>query len=167
MSDHPVTNVLVLCTHNSARSVLGEALFNRLGEGRIRAWSAGSQPRGAVNPLTLAVLRAKGYDTAFARSQSWDEFAAPGAPPIDLVITVCDSAAAETCPVWPGGPLQVHWGIPDPSAATGSEAERLAAFETAYARMEARVRAFLALDLAGLDAAARRARIAAIGELPL
>ncbi len=133
MSTHPATqHVLILCTHNSARSVLAEAMLNtwalRLGA-PVQAHSAGSAPSGRINPLALQVLQAAGAQTQNLRSKSWDEFALPGAPPLGLVITVCDSAAKETCPYWPGAPVQVHWGYPDPSQATGDEASRLQAFE--------------------------------------
>ncbi|MEM7410260.1 MAG: arsenate reductase ArsC [Myxococcota bacterium] len=139
-------NVLFLCTGNSARSVLAECLLRRLGEpDGIASYSAGSHPKDAPHPQTLALLEAKGYDTSDLRSKSWDEFAAEGAPPIDLVITVCDSARDETCPIWPHGPIATHWGIPDPAAAQGSEAEIARAFEAAYAAMERRIERFLAL----------------------
>jgi len=139
-------NILVLCTGNSARSILGEALLNKLGAGLgLRAFSAGSRPAGRVNPAALALLREKGFDVSGFRSKSWEEFAAPDAPRMDLVITVCDSAAKETCPVWPGAPLSVHWGIPDPAAVSGDAQEVRAAFEDAYRRLERRIKAFLAL----------------------
>ena len=139
-------NILVLCTGNSARSILGEALLNKLGAGLgLRAFSAGSRPAGQVNPAALALLREKGFDVSGFRSRSWEEFAAPDAPRMDLVITVCDSAAKETCPVWPGAPLRAHWGIPDPAAVPGDAQEVRAAFEAAYRRLERRTRAFLAL----------------------
>lgn len=138
------TRVLVLCTGNSARSILAEALINHLGAGRFQAWSAGSQPVGRVNPLALEVLAAHGVPVGEVRSKSWDEFAAPGAPELDLVITVCDSAAAEACPLWPGTPRQLHWSTPDPAAASGSPEQRRAAFEAAYAQLETRVRALVA-----------------------
>ncbi|EPY02188.1 arsenate reductase ArsC [Magnetospirillum fulvum] len=146
-----VTNVLVLCTGNSARSVLAEVLINALGEGRWRAFSAGSHPTGAVNPLTLAVLAEKGHAVEGLRSKSWDEFALPSAPKMDLVITVCDAAAGEMCPIWPGHPAKLHVGFPDPAAATGSEAERLDRFRDVYGQIEAKVRRLIALgaDRAG------------------
>lgn len=141
-----VFNVLVLCTGNSARSILGEALFNHLGRGRIRAFSAGSQPSGTVNPVTLETLEKHGVPLPEARSKSWDEFAAPGAPALDFIFTVCASAAGEACPVWPGHPATAHWGIADPAHVEPLEARR-AAFETAYAELEKRIAAFLQLPL--------------------
>ncbi len=145
-------HVLVLCTGNSARSILGEALFNHLGAGRVRAFSAGSQPTGRVNPVALETLTAHGVPLPEARSKSWDEFAAPGAPALDLIVTVCASAAGEACPVWPGGPVTAHWGIADPAHVEPLAARR-AAFETAYGQLEQRVRALLALPLETMGAA--------------
>jgi protein-tyrosine-phosphatase len=156
-------NVLFLCTGNSARSILAEAILNRLGAGRIHAFSAGSQPKGAVHPLALELLNEVGLSTAALRSKSWDEYAAPGAPPIDFVFTVCDSAAAETCPVWPGKPAIAHWGIPDPAAVTGPESERRRAFQAAYQALEARIKRFVALPLASLEPQALKAALAEIG----
>lgn len=138
-------NVLILCTGNSARSIMAEGLLNARGGGRYRAFSAGSKPSGRPHPLALAQLEAAGIDTGFARSKSWDEFAAPGAPRLDLVVTVCDSAAAETCPYWPGAPMRAHWGLPDPAAVTGEGAE--AAFAQAFAVLDRRMTALAALDL--------------------
>lgn len=144
--------VLVLCTGNSARSILGEALFNHLGGGRIRAFSAGSQPTGTVNPLALETLASHGVPLPEARSKSWDEFAAPGAPAIDYIFTVCASAAGETCPIWPGHPTTAHWGIADP-AHVEPLAARQAAFERAYQLLRQRVEAFLQLPLETMSAA--------------
>lgn len=144
-------NVLVLCTGNSARSILGEALFNHLGAGRIRAFSAGSQPSGKVNPVALETLEKHGIPLPEARSKSWDEFAAPGAPQLDFIFTVCASAAGEACPVWPGHPATAHWGIPDPAHVEPMEARR-AAFEIAYRQLHARIEAFLALPLETMSA---------------
>lgn len=135
--------ILVLCTGNSARSILGEALFARLGEGMVHAFSAGSKPVGAVNPAALTLLAAKGYDTSDFRSKSWDEFSGDGAPAIDAVVTVCANAAGETCPVWPGAPVTVHWGFPDP-AHIEDEAEKAAAFEAVYAGLEGLVAGLIA-----------------------
>lgn len=140
-----VVNVLVLCTGNSARSVLGEALINHLGGGKWRAFSAGSNPTGKVNPFSLEVLAEKGLPAEGYRSKSWDEFALPGAPKMDLVITVCDNAAGEVCPVWPGHPAKVHMGFPDPAAAEGTHEERLAEFRKVYAMIEAKVRRLIEL----------------------
>ncbi|MFN4020826.1 MAG: arsenate reductase ArsC [Erythrobacter sp.] len=164
MTDTPFT-VLVLCTGNSARSILGEALFNHLGEGRVRAFSAGSKPKGAPHPGASRLLARRGLDTASLRSKSWNEFTAPGAPPIDLAITVCGNAAGEACPVFPGSPLKAHWGLPDPADVTGSEAEIDAAFEETWRLLEMRVRAFLALDREALDARALQAALAQIGAM--
>lgn len=144
-------NVLVLCTGNSARSILGEALFNHLGVGRVRAYSAGSQPSGRVNPVALETLEKHGVPLpSDVRSKSWDEFAAPGAPQIDYIFTVCASAAGETCPIWPGHPMTAHWGIADPAHIEPMEARR-EAFEVAYQALEKRIKAFLALDLATMS----------------
>ncbi|MGQ0611744.1 MAG: arsenate reductase ArsC [Paracoccaceae bacterium] len=158
--------ILILCTGNSARSILAEAAFNLLGQGRVRAFSAGSRPTGQPHPLALALLAGKGIDTGFARSKSWDEFAGPQAPRMDLVITVCDSAAAETCPFWPGAPVRAHWGLPDPAAVTGAEAARAGAFARTWAAMERRVRALLDLPFETLDAPALKAHLDAIGAAP-
>jgi arsenate reductase (thioredoxin) len=152
-------NVLFLCTGNSARSVLAECLANRLGGGRLRAWSAGSQPRGEVHPLTREVLRENGHDTSDLRSKSWDEFARPGAPRFDVIVTVCDQAAGETCPIWPGHPVQAHWSIEDPAAARGGRHERLRAFERAYRELEGRIAALARLPLTSLDREALRSRV--------
>ena len=161
----PAFTVLVLCTGNSARSILGEALFNHLGEGRVRAFSAGSRPKGVPHPGALRLLGRRGIDVAAFRSKSWDEFTAPGAPPIDLAITVCGNAAGEACPVFLGSPLKAHWGLPDPADATGSEAEVDAAFEETWRLLEMRVRAFLALDREAMDARALQAALAEIGAM--
>lgn len=141
-----IFNVLVLCTGNSARSILGEALFNHLGEGRIRAFSAGSQPTGKVNPMALETLERHDLPLPEARSKGWDEFAAPGAPRLDFIFTVCASAAGEPCPVWPGHPTTAHWGIADPAHVEPLAARR-AAFEAAYAELEKRIAAFLKMPL--------------------
>src|SRR5437868_12462678 len=125
-------NVLFLCTGNSARSIIAEAILNKVGGGRFRAWSAGSQPKGDVNPHTLTLLRGLGYDVTGFRSKSWSEFAKPGAPEFDFIFTVCDNAAGEACPVWPGKPMTAHWGIPDPAEATGTQAQIAQAFSDAY-----------------------------------
>ena len=156
-------NVLFLCTGNSARSIMAESLLAGLGKGRFRAFSAGSRPAGAPNPLALDLLRRHGLPTGDLRSKSWDEFARPGAPAIDLIFTVCDAAAAEPCPVWPGRPATAHWGFPDPAAAQGTEAERRAAFASVFAGLRARIEAFLALPVESLPSAELKARLAAFG----
>lgn len=140
-------NVLFLCTGNSARSLLAEAILNVRGAGRTRAYSAGSHPRGHVHPLALEVLRSCEMDASGLRSKSWDEFAADTAPHMDVVITVCEQAAAEPCPLWPGAPVKVHWGLPDPAALKGSEAERLAAFAATFVALEKRIEMLLSLPL--------------------
>lgn len=156
-------NVLFLCTGNSARSILAEAILNRVGEGRFRAFSAGSQPKGAVNPLSIQLLQNLGYDTAFARSKAWDEFAAPGAPEMDFVFTVCDDAAGESCPVWPGQPMTAHWGVPDPAAVQGSDAEKSIAFAEAYRMLSNRISVFASLPIKALDGMALQKRLDEIG----
>ena len=150
MSDVSPINILILCTGNSARSILGEALFNHLGKGRVRAFSAGSKPAGTVNPVALETLQKHGIPLpAEVRSKSWDEFAAPNAAKLDYIFTVCASAAGEACPIWPGHPTTAHWGIDDPAHVEPLEARR-AAFESAYQALEKRISAFLALDLESL-----------------
>jgi len=158
-------NVLVLCTGNSARSIMAEAILNREGEGRIKAFSAGSRPKGKVNPFAIALLNDLGYDTGYLRSKSWEEFSGPSAPAMDFILTVCDSAAGESCPFWPGHPLVAHWGIPDPDAVKGIDAERRAAFMEAYRRIAARVTAFVNLDIEKLDLSTLKERLSAIGAM--
>lgn len=157
--------VLVLCTGNSARSILGEVLFNRLGGGRVRAFSAGSRPAGAVNPGALRLLRREGEDTAGLRSKSWSEFAGPDAPPIDIVITVCGSAAGEACPVFPGRAVRAHWGLADPAAVTGSEAAVDEAFARTWELLRQRVEAFLALPIGTMSDAELQRELSAIGAM--
>lgn len=157
------SNVLFLCTGNSARSILAEALMNRLGGGRFRAYSAGSMPKGEVNPHALPLVRALGFQDSDFRSKPWDEFAVPGAPSLDFVITVCDNAAGEVCPVWPGQPITAHWGIPDPAAATGTEAEVAVAFREAARLLRNRIELLLALPSAKLDRLSLQARVREIG----
>jgi arsenate reductase len=142
-----VLNVLFLCTGNSARSILAEALIDHWGQGRFRGYSAGSFPKGEVNPLAIKLLTQKGMPTERMRSKSWDEFAVPGAPEMDFVFTVCDQAAGESCPIWPGHPITAHWGVLDPAAAEGDEAMRMVAFRLAYAKLEYRVRSLVDLEL--------------------
>ena len=158
-------NVLILCTANSARSILGEAILNRVAAGRFTAFSAGSHPRGQPNPRALELLSNLGYPTAHLRSKSWDEFAVAGAPKMDLVITVCDSAAGETCPYWPGAPLKAHWGIPDPAGAPGGIEGERAAFRLAHDRLLARMQALVALPVATMQLDELRRRIDEIGAL--
>ncbi len=164
MADRPF-NVLFLCTGNSARSILAEAILNKLGGGSFRAFSAGSQPKGAVNPHTLALLKSLGYDTADLRSKSWSEFARPGAPALDFVFTVCDNAAGESCPIWPGQPMTAHWGVPDPAEAPGTEAEIALAFKDAYRMLHQRIAAFTSLPIRSLDALSLRQRLKKIGRM--
>ena len=157
-------NVLVLCTGNSARSILGEVLFNMLGKGRFKAWSAGSHPAGRVNPGALALLQEQGVSTEGLRSKSWDEFAAPGAPEFDFIFTVCDNAAGEICPVWPGKPTTAHWGIPDPAHVEGDNARR-AAFKKAYDQLARRIQLFMSLPIESLDKLALKEKLAEIGRI--
>jgi arsenate reductase len=156
-------NVLFLCTHNSARSIMAEGILNRLGVGRFRAFSAGSHPSGTVNPHALATLELMRMPVQDARSKSWDEFAAPGAPAIDFVFTVCDSAAAETCPVWPGQPMTAHWGVPDPAAVDGSDEVKRKAFWDAAMALKRRIELMLALPMSSLDTMALQRRLDDIG----
>lgn len=157
-------HVLFLCTGNSVRSILGEAILNHLGGGRFRGHSAGSHPAGRVNPLALALLEEMRISTEGLRSKSWDEFAAPGAPRMDFIFTVCDNAAGETCPIWPGHPVTAHWGLDDPAAVQGSDEERRRAFRHAYHQLANRIRLFLSLPLAKLDSLSLQNRLAAIGK---
>jgi arsenate reductase len=160
-----VYHVLFLCTGNSARSIIGEAILNKLGAGNFRAYSAGSQPKGQINPNTIQLLQSLGYDTSAYRSKSWDEFARAGEPKFDFVFTVCDNAAAEACPVWPGQPMTAHWGIADPAEATGSPAEIALAFKEAYRLLHQRIGVFTALPLQSLDRLSLRSRLREIGHM--
>lgn len=155
--------VLVLCTGNSARSILGEVLFNTLGKGKFVAHSAGSRPVGRVNPFALELLQQQGHSIENLRSKSWDEFAAPGAPEIDFIFTVCDNAAGEACPIWPGRPAAAHWGIPDPAGVEGGDEARRAAFKTAYNQLARRIRLFMNLPLESLDRLTLKNKLAEIG----
>lgn len=157
-------NVLFLCTGNSARSILAEACLNREGRGRFTAYSAGSHPKGEVHPMAIDLLKRANYDTTGMRSKSWDEFAAPGAPKMDFVFTVCDSAAAEACPVWPGQPMTAHWGVPDPAAVEGTETEKALAFADAYRMLNNRISIFVNLPITSLDRLALQKRISEIGK---
>ncbi len=156
-------NVLFLCTGNSARSILGEAILNRLGAGRFGAFSAGSRPRGEVHPTAVELLQSLGHPTEGLRSKSWDEFAAPGAPKMDFIFMVCDNAAGEVCPVWPGQPMSAHWGIADPAAVEGSGAERHLAFAEAYRQLTNRLSVFTSLPLEALDRVSLQKRLDGIG----
>jgi len=164
MSEQHIYNVLFLCTGNSARSIMAEAILNRLGGGKFVAHSAGSHPKGEVNPGALKLLKRFNYKTESLRSKCWDEFAQTGAPKLDFVITVCDNAAGEVCPIWPGQPVTAHWGMPDPAAIdAGSEAEVAAAFADAYGRLQNRITAFVNLPFSGLDRLSLQQRLSAIG----
>jgi len=162
MADLPY-NVLFLCTGNSARSIMAEAILNKIGAGKLHAFSAGSQPKGSVHPETLRLLRSLGYNMFDFRSKSWAEFVGPGAPEFDFVFTVCDNAAAETCPVWPGQPMTAHWGIPDPAEATGTPAEVALAFKEAYRLLNQRIGVFAALPLHSLNQLALQNKLREIG----
>jgi len=164
MTEKPF-NVLFLCTGNSARSTMAEAILNKIGGGKFRAFSAGSQPKGQVNPNTKQLLQSLGYDTSTFRSKSWAEFAKPGAPSLDFVFTVCDNAAGETCPVWPGQPMTAHWGVPDPAEAKGSEAEIALAFKDAYRMLFQRIGIFTALPIRSLDKLSLQTKLKEIGRL--
>ena len=164
MTEEHTYNVLFLCTGNSARSIIAEVLLNRIGRGRFRAFSAGSHPRGEVHPLTLKVLEEAGESTEGLRSKGWDELARSDAAPLDFVFTVCSKAAGEQCPVWPGQPMTAHWGIDDPAAVEGTEAERLRAFHRAYTDLQTRIRLFTRLRLELLDRLALQHEIRRIGE---
>ena len=160
-------NVLFLCTGNSARSILAEVLINRWGKGRFVGHSAGSQPKGEVNPYTLRFLQDVGLSTEGLRSKSWDEFAKPGAPPLDFVITVCDNAAGEVCPVWPGQPMTAHWGVEDPAAVEGTDKQIHTAFNKAFRELENRIKIFCNLPLSSLDRLSLKRRIDEIGRTQL
>lgn len=162
----PIYNVLFLCTGNTARSVLAEGILRKAGAGQFRAFSAGSQPKGVVSPFALKVLDSYGYPAIGFRSKSWDEFSGPQAPVMDFVFTVCDSAAGETCPFWPGQPMTAHWGIPDPAAVEGTDIEKEAAFVTAFKQMRNRIEIFTALPLKSIDALTLEAKLKDIGNLP-
>lgn len=159
-----VFNVLFLCTGNSARSIMAEVILNRAGQGKFRAFSAGSQPKGQVHPYALDLLRKLHFDVTGLRSKSWKEFSGPDAPKLDFVFTVCDNAAQETCPVWPGQPITAHWGVPDPAAATGTEAEVRFAFAEALRMLTNRINIFVSLPLRSLDQLSLQKQIDAIGK---
>jgi protein-tyrosine-phosphatase len=157
-------NVLFLCTGNSARSIMAEAILNREGHGNFRAFSAGSQPKGGVHPYTLGLLRKLNFEVGDLRSKSWSEFSGAGAPPLDFVFTVCDNAAGEVCPFWPGQPMTAHWGVPDPAAVTGSEAEIRLAFAEAFRLLSNRISVFIALPLRSLDKLTLQRQLDSIGK---
>lgn len=164
MADEKVYNVLFLCTGNSARSILAEVMLNHFGKGRFRAYSAGSQPNGRVSPGSLRLLQRMGLPVEGLRSKSWDEFAVPGAPQLDFVFTVCDNAAGEVCPIWPGQPMTAHWGVPDPAACEGSEAEQDKIFGQVCQQLTTRIQLFLSLPLAKLDALSLKKHLDDIGQ---
>ena len=166
MSAHRPYSVLFLCTGNSARSIMAEAILQRVGADKFVAHSAGSMPKGEVNPHALNLLQRFNYNTGGFRSKAWEEFAAPGAPALDFVFTVCDNAAGEVCPIWPGQPMTAHWGIPDPAAATGSEAEIAAAFADAYGKLQNRITIFVNLPMESLDRLTLQKRLDDIGGRP-
>ncbi len=159
----PTYNTLFLCTGNSARSILGEALLRQLGRGRFNAYSAGSHPAGRVNPFALELLAKNGLPTAGLRSKNWSEFESPAAPKMDFIFTVCDSAAAETCPVWPGHPMTAHWGVPDPAAVEGSDEEKRRAFMAAFVLLQRRISLLVNLPFERLDKLALKSRLTEIG----
>ncbi len=166
MSAEPTYNVLFLCTGNSARSILAESLLNHWGEGKFQAFSAGSFPKGQVHPLAIDLLKRTNLPSEGLRSKSWDVFAAPGAPPIDFIFTVCDNAAGEVCPIWPGKPMTAHWGIADPAAAEGTDADKAFAFRKALKELETRIKLFVQLPIASLDQMTLREKLRAIGQQP-
>jgi arsenate reductase len=164
-SDH-VYNVLFLCTGNSARSILAESIVSRYGNGRFRGYSAGSHPKGEVHPIAVELLKHFNFQTDHLRSKSWDEFAAPGAPNLDFVFTVCDNAAGEVCPYWPGQPMTAHWGLPDPAAVEGDDKVRWLAFRAAFTALENRIKIFTSLPFNSLDRMKLQERLDAIGKTP-
>jgi arsenate reductase (thioredoxin) len=159
-------NVLFLCTGNSARSILAESLLNSLGKGRFRGFSAGSFPKGQVHPKALELLKRMNLPSEGLRSKSWDEFAVPGAPPLDFIFTVCDNAAGELCPIWPGKPMSAHWGIPDPASNEGSDADEALAFRRTLTEVETRIKLLIELPIASLDSMTLREKLRAIGQQP-
>jgi protein-tyrosine-phosphatase len=164
MADRPY-NILFLCTANSARSIIAEAILSKIGAGKFRAFSAGSHPRGQINPHALQLLQSLGYDISNFRSKSWSEFADPGAPLLDFVFTVCDNAAGETCPVWPGQPMTAHWGVPDPALAIGTSAEIALAFKDTYRVLNQRIGIFAVLPLCSLDRLSLQHKLREIGQM--
>jgi protein-tyrosine-phosphatase len=160
-----VYRALFLCTGNSARSILAEAILNRLGGDRIHAYSAGSHPKGVVHPMALRVLREHDHETSALRSKSWDDFGGPGSPALDFVLTVCDDAAGEACPIWPGQPMTAHWGVPDPAAFEGSEADQLWMFRRTYLELQRRIELFTSLPLEALDRLSLQRKLDRLGKL--
>jgi len=167
MTSERIYNVLFLCTGNSARSILAESLLNHLGAGRFRGFSAGSFPKGAVNPLALDLLRELGLPIENLRSKSWDEFTKPGALGLDFIFTVCDNAAGEVCPVWPGKPVTAHWGIADPAAVEGTQAQKTAALRKALRELESRIQLFVQLPISSLDHLKLKEKLKEIGQVPV
>jgi arsenate reductase (thioredoxin) len=166
MADRPY-NVLFLCTGNSARSIMAEAILNRVGQRKFYAYSAGSHPKGRIHPYALELLQRLHYDVSGLRSKSWQEFAQPGAPKLNFVFTVCDNAAAEVCPVWPGQPMTAHWGVPDPAEATGNEAELRLAFADALRMLTNRINIFVSLPIRSLDQLSLKSKLSEIGRMPI
>jgi protein-tyrosine-phosphatase len=164
MANRPY-NALFLCTGNSARSIIAEALINQWGRGRFRGFSAGSHPKGVVHPIALQLLQRMNLPTEGLRSKSWDEFATPGAAPVDFVFTVCDNAAGEVCPYWPGQPMTAHWGVPDPAAVEGTDADKWLAFRATFQALDNRIKIFTSLPLASLDRIKLQERLDAIGKI--
>jgi arsenate reductase (thioredoxin) len=165
VSTHQPLNVLFLCTGNSARSIMAECILNREGASKFRAFSAGSDPKGKVHPLTLQLLRKSNFDVSDLRSKSWDEFAVPGAPKLDFVFTVCDNAANEVCPIWPGQPMTAHWGVPDPAAAQGADAEKYLAFADIFRMLNQRISIFVNLPFASLSRFSLQKQLDEIGKV--
>ena len=163
MTDQRIFNVLFLCTGNSARSIMAEAIMNREGGGRFRAFSAGSHPKGQVHPVAIKLLGLLNHDVSSLRSKSWDEFAGAGVPPMDFIFTVCDNAASEICPVWPGNPVSANWGVPDPAEATGNDAEIHVAFEDSYRMLRNRISLFVALPTSALVSSSIKAKVDEMG----
>lgn len=163
--DQKIYNVLFICSGNSARSIMAEVIMNHLGAGRFRAYSAGSQPRGEVHPLTLAVLAAQSYDVSGLRSKSWSEFATPQAPQMDFVMTVCDQAAGEVCPAWPGQPITAHWGFPDPVKTEGDQATQLRAFSSVQLQIASQIRLLVSLPIATIDRMSLQTQLRQLGQL--
>jgi arsenate reductase len=163
MTAERIYNALFLCTGNSARSILAESLLNHWGHGKFRAFSAGSYPKGQVHPMAVDLLKRMNLPTGDLRSKSWDEFASPGAPPVDFIFTVCDNAAGEVCPIWPGKPMTAHWGVADPAAVQGTDMEKAAAFRKAFKELEIRIKLFTSLSIDSLDSMTLKAKLREIG----